>query len=164
MPHSIPRGLLRILIVRLLHHHEMTGTDIMRHFRERSEGEWSPSPGSIYPLLASLEEEGFIETVKTEGRSKTYRLSDEGRSQIEIFQKRRNDVEHKARLNRMIWIQMLEPYDRANFHASGIFHAIDDLGEAAAELSSSDRRKLSKRVKKAADKLDILYQTLKQGD
>ena len=78
MPQSIPRGLLRHIIPRMLKEGDKTGTEIMQEFSDRTNGEWNPSPGTIYPLLSSLEEDGIIETVKIEGRSKAYHLSNEG--------------------------------------------------------------------------------------
>ena len=83
---SVPRGFLRLLIARLLRNRELTGTQIMGVIEERSKGKWRPSPGSIYPLLSSMEDEELIEAVKTEGRSKTYTLSVIGHNRFkEIF-------------------------------------------------------------------------------
>ncbi len=164
MPHLIPRGLLRHVIVRLLLSGDMTGSDIMRILDERSEGFWRPSPGSIYPLLSSLEDEGIIKTVKTEGRSKTYSLSKGGRSRIKEILRMKHDVEHKARLNRMIWIQLLEPADRAHFHIMGMKHAIGHLNETIGELSASERKKLRTTVESTVKELASLLETLQQGE
>lgn len=60
MPQSVPRGLLRHVIPRLLRSDEMTGADIMQRLNELTDGEWNPGPGTIYPLLSSLEEDGII--------------------------------------------------------------------------------------------------------
>ncbi|MFW9799890.1 MAG: PadR family transcriptional regulator [Candidatus Thorarchaeota archaeon] len=160
MPHSVPRGLLRLVIIRLLQSRDMTGTDIMTTLAERSDGQWRPSPGSIYPLLASLEEEGIIETVRTEGRKKTYRLSNEGRSHTKEILKRKHDVEHRSRLNRMIWLQLLEPADRAHFYVGGIVHSSEHLSETIRELTDTERRRLHKQVKTAAGKLASLLDAL----
>ncbi|MFQ5833129.1 MAG: PadR family transcriptional regulator [Candidatus Thorarchaeota archaeon] len=160
MPHSVPRGLLRLVIIRLLQSQEMTGTGIMTTLAERSEGQWKPSPGSIYPLLASLEEEGIIKTVRTEGRKKTYALSKEGRSHTKEILKRKHDVEHRSRLNRMIWLQLLEPADRARFYVGGIVHASEHLSDTIKELTDSERRRLRKQVMAAAETLASLLDTL----
>jgi len=64
MPQSVPRGLLRHLIPRLLKDDTMTGAQIMQELSDRTGGEWQPSPGTIYPLLSSLEEDGFIEIIR----------------------------------------------------------------------------------------------------
>ncbi|MHA1924992.1 MAG: PadR family transcriptional regulator [Candidatus Thorarchaeota archaeon] len=163
MPHSIPRGLLKHVIIRLLHSGDLTGSDIMRVLDERSEGQWRPSPGSIYPLLSSLEGEGIIETVKTEGRSKTYSLSKDGRARIKEILHKRGDVEHKARLNRMMLLQLLEPCDRVHFWVSGFNHAIDKLGDAIDKLTASERRKIGARMRKTSKRLDSLIERVEQG-
>ncbi|MFX0107438.1 MAG: PadR family transcriptional regulator [Candidatus Hodarchaeota archaeon] len=164
MPHSIPRGLLKHVIIRILHSKDMTGTDIMRVMEERTEGQWRPSPGSIYPLLSHLEEEGIIETVKTEGRSKTYTLTEDGRARIHEILHKRDDVEHKARLNRMMLIQLLEPSDRVHFHISAFNHGIDHISNAIDGLSASERRKVGTRLKKTSKKLDSLIEHVEQGE
>jgi DNA-binding PadR family transcriptional regulator len=142
----------------------MTGSDMMRIMNERTDGHWSPSPGSIYPLLSHLEEEGIIETVKTEGRSKTYSLTEDGHARIKEILHKRGDVEHKARLNRMMLTQLLEPYDRVHFHISGFNFAIDNIANAIDSLSTSENRKIGTRLKKTAKKLNSLIERVEQGE
>jgi DNA-binding PadR family transcriptional regulator len=136
----------------------------MRVLDERSEGQWRPSPGSIYPLLSNLEEEGIIETVKTEGRSKTYRLSKDGRARIKEILHKRGDVEHKAHLHRLMLLQLLEPYDRVHFYISGFNRAIDNITNAIAELTGAERRKIGTRMRKTSDRLDSLIEQVEQGE
>ena len=102
MPQSVPRGLLRHIIPRLLKTKDMTGTEIMQELQDLTEGEWNPGPGTIYPLLSSMEESGIIKTVKTEGRSKTYSLTERGREFMVMIIKRKA-VGHKTRLGPRIW-------------------------------------------------------------
>ena len=54
----------------------------MQEVEERSEGAWNPSPGSVYPALAQLEDEGLIATEEREGR-KLYTVTDAGRKVVE---------------------------------------------------------------------------------
>ncbi|MFX1416912.1 MAG: PadR family transcriptional regulator [Promethearchaeota archaeon] len=164
MPQSIPRGLLRHVIIRLLQSADMTGSEMMRVMSERTEGHWSPSPGSIYPLLSHLEEEGLIEAVRTEGRSKTYSLTEGGRARFSEVLHKRGDVEHKARLNRIMLMQLLEPSDRVHFHISAFNHAIDHMADTIEELSSSERRKIGTRLKKTSKKLNSLIERVEQGE
>ena len=56
----------------------MHGYQIIREIDERSRGTWKPSPGSVYPTLQMLADEGLVEASETGGR-KTYRLTDAGR-------------------------------------------------------------------------------------
>ena len=58
------------------------GYDLITEIADRSDGTWSPSPGSVYPVLQQLEDEGLLEIEKVGGR-KTASLTDEGRAHVE---------------------------------------------------------------------------------
>ncbi len=59
------------------------GYQLMQSLEERSDGRWSPSPGSVYPALSQLEDEGLIHSVQAEGESgRAFELTDAGREQI----------------------------------------------------------------------------------
>ena len=57
----------------------MHGYQIIRELGERSGGVWTPSPGSVYPTLQLLEEEGLVQGEDREGK-KTFTLTDTGRA------------------------------------------------------------------------------------
>ncbi|MGC8546341.1 MAG: PadR family transcriptional regulator [Thermoplasmata archaeon] len=67
-------GSLRYYILWILANEKKRGIDIMEEMEKRSMGFWKPSPGSIYPTLKSLSEEGLIK--KNEDGS--YELTDKG--------------------------------------------------------------------------------------
>jgi DNA-binding PadR family transcriptional regulator len=54
----------------------------MKQIAERAEGEWSPSPGSVYPTLAQLVDEGLIEPTG-EGKGTDFTLTAQGREYVE---------------------------------------------------------------------------------
>ena len=54
----------------------------MKQIAERAEGEWSPSPGSVYPTLAQLVDEGLIEATG-EGKGTDFALTTQGREYVE---------------------------------------------------------------------------------
>lgn len=58
------------------------GYHLIQQIAERSDGAWSPSPGSIYPVLQQLEDEGLIEFERVDGR-KTASLTASGKSYVE---------------------------------------------------------------------------------
>jgi len=43
---------------------------------------WQPSPGSVYPALQQLEDEGLIQAETPEGGRRRYALTDEGREYV----------------------------------------------------------------------------------
>lgn len=58
------------------------GYELMRRLSERSGGRWRPSPGSVYPTLQMLEEEGLVRGQESEGK-KVYQLTDTGRADVD---------------------------------------------------------------------------------
>jgi DNA-binding PadR family transcriptional regulator len=76
------RGDVRAALLVLLAEEPRNGYQLIQEIRERSGGVWQPSPGSVYPALAQLEDEGLVVADATEGR-RTFRLTDAGRSYVE---------------------------------------------------------------------------------
>ena len=72
------RGDVRAAVLALLAEKPMHGYQIIHEIEERSGGSWKPSPGSVYPTLQLLADEGFIRAEESNGR-KTYSLTEEGR-------------------------------------------------------------------------------------
>jgi DNA-binding PadR family transcriptional regulator len=72
------RGDVRTAVLALLAEKPMHGYQIISEIEERSGGSWKPSPGSVYPTLQLLADEGLILAEESGGR-KTYSLTDEGR-------------------------------------------------------------------------------------
>jgi DNA-binding PadR family transcriptional regulator len=75
------RGDIRAAILALLAEAPRNGYQIMQELEERSRGAWRPSPGSVYPALQQLEDEGLIRDEAT-GGGKTFHLTDRGREYI----------------------------------------------------------------------------------
>src|ERR1700733_13949985 len=61
------RGDVRLALLRLLAEEPRNGYQLMQTIEERSDGRWRPSPGSVYPTLAQLEDEGLVRAVDQEG-------------------------------------------------------------------------------------------------
>ena len=75
------RGDIRTAALLLLAEEPRNGYAIMQEIEERSNGVWRPSPGSVYPALAQLEDEGLIRSEESDGR-KRFAITDAGREQI----------------------------------------------------------------------------------
>ncbi|WP_143340536.1 PadR family transcriptional regulator [Demequina sp. NBRC 110057] len=75
------RGDIRAAVLVLLAEQERHGYDLIRAIEERTQGAWAPSPGSIYPTLQSLQDEGLVTIDVSEGR-KVASLTDEGRAWV----------------------------------------------------------------------------------
>lgn len=72
------RGILKFVVLKLLADESRHGYDLIREFRRKG---WPGGAGSIYPLLAALEGEGFI-LGRDEGERRTYEVTDKGREHL----------------------------------------------------------------------------------
>src|ERR1700722_6266578 len=75
------RGDIRTAALLLLSEEPRNGYQIMQEVQERSDGVWRPSPGSTYPALQQLEDEGLIRARELDGR-KLFELIDAGREYV----------------------------------------------------------------------------------
>jgi DNA-binding PadR family transcriptional regulator len=74
-------GGLRLYLLKLLDEAPRHGYEVIRLLQDRFLGVYAPSPGTIYPRLARLEEEGLVTHDEVDGR-KVYRITDKGREEI----------------------------------------------------------------------------------
>jgi DNA-binding PadR family transcriptional regulator len=72
---------VRAAVLALLAEEPRHGYAIMTELTERSGGLWRPSPGSVYPVLAQLEDEGLVVALDAEGR-RVFSLTDAGRAYV----------------------------------------------------------------------------------
>ena len=74
------RGDVRAAVLALLADRPMHGYEMIKEIEERSEGAWTPSAGSIYPMLQLLEDEGLIRGEDSDGKRR-FTLTDTGRAE-----------------------------------------------------------------------------------
>ena len=79
---KVRRGDVRTAIIDVLHRartaeEPINGYQVIQEISELSNGEWRPSPGSVYPTIQQLQDEGLVEGDEERGR-RTIRLSAEG--------------------------------------------------------------------------------------
>jgi DNA-binding PadR family transcriptional regulator len=76
---SVPKGLLRFYVFKLLKEKPMSGSEITEEIGRLTCGQWKPSPGSIYPLLTWLKNSGYAEELPRESSGvKRYVLTEKG--------------------------------------------------------------------------------------
>jgi DNA-binding PadR family transcriptional regulator len=76
------RGDVRLALLRLLAEEPRNGYQLMQTIEERSGGRWRPSPGSVYPTLSQLEDEGLVRSTESEG-ARHFEITDAGREHLE---------------------------------------------------------------------------------
>jgi DNA-binding PadR family transcriptional regulator len=85
VPHGatpkVRKGDVRAAALALLAEGPRNGYQIIQEITERSHGIWRPSPGSVYPALQQLEDEGLVRAEEESGR-RAYRLTEQGRAHV----------------------------------------------------------------------------------
>jgi DNA-binding PadR family transcriptional regulator len=92
----VPKGFLRYHVLEALSEKAMSGSELMDEIQKHTGGNWKPSPGSIYPLLAWLQDNQYITELPHENGLKRYELTQSGRELLEeqtkIREKFRSDM------------------------------------------------------------------------
>src|SRR3990172_12624371 len=71
-------GDMKYVILKVLRDKPMHGYEVMKALEEQTHGCYRPSPGSVYPTLQWLEDEGLVKSEELEGK-KVYGITDQGR-------------------------------------------------------------------------------------
>ncbi len=79
---KVRRGDVRSAILDVLSQEPMNGYQVIQQISERSGGAWKPSPGSVYPTIQQLEDEGLVEGRATDGR-RTLHLTEAGQQYVD---------------------------------------------------------------------------------
>ena len=86
-------------MLRLLNEKPFSGSELMTEIEKRTDGHWRPSPGSIYPLLARLHENGHTTVVPDpEPGIKRYTLTDKGKAFLDEYTKRRREIRRRIEI------------------------------------------------------------------
>jgi len=83
----IGRGFLRYWVLRLLSEGPRTGYALAKELEERLG--WRPSPGSLYPLLGSLAEQGLVE--QSGEKPPRWRLTEKGAESLSALEKGKDE-------------------------------------------------------------------------
>ncbi len=76
----VPKGFIRFQVLESLSEKAMSGSEIMNDIEVRTGGRWKPSPGSVYPLLAWLQDNGYVKELPTDPDGlKRYELTPNGK-------------------------------------------------------------------------------------
>jgi DNA-binding PadR family transcriptional regulator len=145
------RGDIRTAALLLLAEEPRNGYQIMQEVEQRSDSVWRPSPGSVYPALQQLEDEGLIRSQESDGR-KLFALTDEGRAHVQ-----ERDADAPA------------PWDQMSGDVSDQAHALGSLMREVASAfvqvmrTGSDAQMAKAREVLSAARRD-LYRILADGD
>ncbi|WIV55613.1 PadR family transcriptional regulator [Amycolatopsis nalaikhensis] len=143
---------VRPAVLALLAEEPMHGYQLMQEIRRRTHDRWRPSPGSIYPILQQLEDEGLVHTAESGGR-RVAELTDAGR-------------EHVAGREDEFAALWAEPEDEPGADRfAALWHALGELSGAAAQVGYSGTDAQVAEVKKVlADARRKVYAVLADAE
>jgi len=117
------RGDVKYVLLDLLREGPRHGYEMIKELEKRSGGMYSPSPGSVYPTLQMLEDQGFVTSTTVDGK-RTYRLTDSGYAFVEDRPERTDEARGRS------W---------AEGEGEGIRDELRSVGREAGELARSLR-------------------------
>jgi DNA-binding PadR family transcriptional regulator len=71
---------VRAAVLALLAERPMHGYEMLQELARRTQDLWRPSPGSLYPALQLLEDQGLVRSAEADGRRR-FELTDNGRAE-----------------------------------------------------------------------------------
>jgi len=100
---GVPKGMLRHITLNILSQEPMSGSELTEQIHDYTD--WRPSPGSMYPLLASLQEEDLIMPYEDDDKTlKRFTLTDEGMRLVEIHKREDQEYRNKHKsMRKMYW-------------------------------------------------------------
>jgi DNA-binding PadR family transcriptional regulator len=138
------RGDVRAAALVLLYDEPRNGYQLMQEIERRSDGAWRPSPGSVYPALAQLEDEGLVRTSESDER-RVFELTDAGRSYVD---------ENRAELGEP-WTEFSRDVSDQSRELAGL---MKDVAYAAVQvLRAGDEAQVQRALKVLADAKKSLY-------
>lgn len=124
------RGDVRAAILKLLTERPMHGYEMIQEIGERSQQLWKPSPGSVYPTLQLLVDEGLLVATETDGSKKLFDLTDDGKAAAE-------------KIETAPWDEITEGADPS---AMNLRHAVGQLAGAVIQASHAANAEQQQRV------------------
>ncbi len=150
---KVRRGDVRAAILDVLAVEPMNGYQIIQQIAERSGGAWKPSPGSVYPTVQQLEDEGLVEGREGEGR-RLLQLTEDGRRYV---------AEHPDELART-W-NAFEQADETDGRPGDLKPVIGQvMGAVWQVVVSGTKQQQAEAAEILADTRRKLYGLLAEGD
>jgi DNA-binding PadR family transcriptional regulator len=132
---------VRSAVLALLAERPMHGYEMIQELESRTGGIWRPSPGSVYPTLQMLEDEGLIEAEASGGR-KRFTLTEAGRPEAETaaqnppWQQFTDDNVSQAQDFRDAAVGIMSALKQVGFHGT------PEQRDKALEVLNETKRKL----------------------
>src|SRR5260370_29589369 len=135
--HWFEAGDMKCVIVKLVKANPRHGYEVMKELEDQLQGCYSPSPGTVYPTLQWLEDEGLVIGKDVDGK-KVYEITDAGRQFLEEHRDIVDDIFHR-------WRETADPglgggMGGLNRAVGRLVRAVDRAGWKARDHATRERR------------------------
>lgn len=144
------RGDIRTAALLLLAEQPRNGYQLMQEIEERSEGVWRPSPGSVYPTLQQLEDEGLVRSTEIAGQH-LLELTEAGHA---VLAERSPDAAAP-------WVEMASASGEFVFELGSLVRQIGLATMQVGQVGSDDQIKQARKL--LGDCRRSLYKILAEG-
>jgi DNA-binding PadR family transcriptional regulator len=145
------RGILAVYILHTLNKKPKSGYDILKEITEKTHGTWTPSKGTLYPLLTKLEKDKLIQINKVEQRSKTvYETTEKGIEQLKNIRKHAKEMEEKINQFRNMLSEII------NQEKSEIISTMLEIRKLVIELSQTKHDEIQNMLDETLQELQNL--------
>jgi DNA-binding PadR family transcriptional regulator len=143
------RGFIAMYLLHTLDRKPKTGYEILSEIKERCEGKWTPSKGTVYPLLTHLSAEGLL-SVKTVGKRSKNIFKITPRGKIVLSRLRKEGAAHRERMMKFRALFS----DMMGEEKGGVLKLLFELERKATEKTGKSRPKAVKILKRCLDELE----------
>jgi len=141
---------MKYVILKLLQDKPRHGYEVMKELEERMHGCYSPSPGTVYPTLQWLEDEGLVTARDADGK-KVYEVTDAGRQFLQEHRDVVDDIFERVReaVDRVAGGGMVDVNRALGRVVKAVYRAGWKVDEAA-------RKRVAELLAKAAEEIEGL--------
>jgi len=144
------KGVLRFVLLDLLRDRSAHGYELLKALEERSQGFYTPSTGSIYPILQMLQDQDYVTSVEKAGGKRVYTITERGRNYLlensDIIEGLHNLDAHRGQLNQGEWRETAEDLKRIR----------QLFGMKAGSLTEQQKTKIREIIREACRNIESM--------
>ncbi|TFG30301.1 PadR family transcriptional regulator [Candidatus Thorarchaeota archaeon] len=163
---KVPKGYLRYRVLHKLKEGPMTGAELTSAIEEEMQGRWTPKPGSMYPLLKTLLQDGLTQEVPTgDSRARRYELTEKGVAFLETEIDRSRELRAKidSSFAPFPFLQLLDPeyHKELSLSIRKLFKTMESL-RRVIQTNPSDEvlTELSREIDRFATGLEKIHKKI----
>ena len=141
--HGEQKGFLPLYILYSIQKKPKSGYRLINEIKEKTEGMWKPSKGTVYPILKHMEKEKLIQIQTVEKRGKNiYEITYDGKEILKKLYKQKGQLEKKFYQFRKLIAEMIGEQD------SKIMNVLFEIVTTSKKLSSNQRNNVIENLEK----------------